>query len=876
VKRRPAFLLYLFPRAFRHRYGRELLQVTHTARQRGDITTLALVADLCGAAAREWLGVFSVSHPRGRNLMQDAIRDLRHATRLLIRTPGFTLAAIVTLALAIGANTAIFGLVDATLLRPVHARQPERLVAWPWSSSYPDYVEYTKRTDLFEGVLGWRSDRVSVSVDGTTDLRSAAFVSGNAFSVLGVKPAAGRPLLPSDDVLNGPLVAMLSYDEWRNRFGGADSIIGRPLELNGRSVTIVGVVGEGHRGIALGESPSIYLPITAIPQLQTGFFAQPRIYQSRNLVWVNVVARLRQGVTREQASAAVDVVYRMANPPTTDEPLERLALASLTTQALGKQHGDSIERFVLLLMGVVGLTLLIGCASLANLLLARSASRRPEVGVRLAMGATPAQIARQMIFEHLVLAAIAGLSGIAVASLMLRVLSLYQLPGGVSIDRLDLSLGLPMLTAAASLSAITGVLFGSLPAWRAARTDVLTTLRDHGRADTPQTGLRSVLVAAQVALSLVLLTGSALFLQSLLRAVAAPLGFDVSGVITASAAPSAARYDAARARAFYDEAKQRVRHLPGITAAAWSSLIPSNGAMLAQVDVEGYQATAASPITLHFSYVEPEYFLAAGIRLVNGRPFSAADTSGSAPVAIISRAAARYWPGRNPLGGRIGSGDNWRTVVGVVENTTVSRLGEDAVAYVYFPFDQVSRGPWSAAEGAHLFVRTSGDVSAALASVASQLRSVDPQMPLHDIVPFATHVRGLVMPQQMGVTLLGAFGVLALGLAAIGIYGVAAYVSLLRTREIGIRLALGAEARHVRQLVLRQGVLPAALGIVAGVGLALWAARFARAFLYEVSPSDPVTFAAVATALLLVAAVASWLPARRAARVDPAGALRAQ
>jgi predicted permease len=385
------------------------------------------------------------------------------------------------------------------------------------------------------------------------------------------------------------------------------------------------------------------------------------------------------------------------------------------------------------------------------------------------------------------------------------------------------------------------------------------------------------LVAAQVALSLVLLTGSALFLQSLLHGLAAPTGFDVRGVVTASAAPSVARYDAPGARAFYAEAKRRVRQLPEVKAAAWSSLIPSNGAMLARVDIDGFSPASSSPVTLHFSYVEPEYFRAAGTRIVSGRDFSTADTAESTPVAIISRAAAdRHWSGRNPLGGRVRSGENWRTVVGVVENTTVSGLGEDPVAYVYFPFDQVSRGPWSPAEGAHLFVRTSGDDAEMLFAVAGQLRSVDSRMPVHNVVPFASHVRELVMPQRMGLTLLGGFGLLALGLSAIGIYGVASYVALQRTREIGIRLALGAEARHVRQLVLRHGVVPAAAGMVAGVGLALWATRFARAFLYDVSPNDPLTFAAVSVGLLLVAGLATWVPARRAARIDPAGALRSQ
>jgi predicted permease len=337
-----------------------------------------------------------------------------------------------------------------------------------------------------------------------------------------------------------------------------------------------------------------------------------------------------------------------------------------------------------------------------------------------------------------------------------------------------------------------------------------------------------------------------------------------------------ARFDDARARAFYDVALERVRLLPGVVAAGWTTIIPSNGLMVHVVDIEGYRSSDGKEPEFYVAQVSPDYFAAAGTRILRGRGFTRDDRSGSAPVAIVSRTAAeRFWPGRDAVGRHMRPGDGeWRTIVGIAEDVTVRRLGEEAVPYVFYPFDQPSGGMVGPTDPAHLFVRVDGDPRDALGVLSGQLRSVDPQIPVYDVMPFAEHVRDLVMPQQMGATLLGLFSLLASSLASVGLYGVASYVAQSRTRELGIRIALGANARDVRALVLRHGVAPAAAGIAAGVGLALWAAQSVRAFLYDVSPSDPVTFAGVAAGLLLIAWFATWLPARRAARIDPVTALR--
>jgi putative ABC transport system permease protein len=535
---------------------------------------------------------------------------------------------------------------------------------------------------------------------------------------------------------------------------------------------------------------------------------------------------------------------------------------------------------VLLLMGVVVLTLLIGCASLANLLLAKAAGRQQEVGVRLTLGATRGHVIRQMIVESLLLAAFGALAGVAVAEATLRLLATYQLPGGISIGALDLTPDAWTIGATAALSLVTALLFGAAPAWHASRVDVVGSLRETTRAATHPSRARAALVAAQVAISLVLLAGSGLFLRSLLHALAVPTGFNADGVVTASVNPGLVRYDAARIRAYYDMALQRVRALPDVTAAAWTNIIPINGAMINVVDIQGYTPPDGNAPDFYVSHVTPDYFAAAGTRLLRGRGFTATDTPNAPLVAIVSRSAAEtFWPGRDAIGMQMRSGGSaeWRRVIGVVEDVTVERLDERRVPYVFYPFEQASggslRGP---GEPAHLFVRTSGDTRDLLSRVAVELRSIDPQMPLYDVMPFTEHVRELVMPQQMGTVLLVMFSALAVSLAAIGIYGVASYVAQLRARELGIRIALGASGGDVRRLVVRQGLVPAALGVATGMAFAMWAARFARAFLYDVSPADPVTFGVVSVLLLLMALTATWLPARRAARLDPVAALRDQ
>jgi putative ABC transport system permease protein len=875
-----AFLLYAYPPDLRRTHGADMRQCARaTLATRGAAAVPRLVADLSVSVPREWTVALSDLSLKGL-LMNGTGRDVAYAMRLLWRSPGFTLAAVLTLALGIGANAAIFSLADATLLRPLKVANGSELYMIKFSSAYPDYRAYTERQDLFNGVVGTSGARLNAVADGQAELVDSRFVSGNYFGVLGVSPAAGRLLGPADDVPNGPILAVLGYRWWQTRFGGDPSVIGKAIRVNNAPVTIIGVAAKDFRGTSLYEATKLFLPITQTPRVQTGFFSRPEMLTNRGMVWINVIARLKPGVTPPAAAAGIEAVYRQFHPLRPGSRPDPFELTPLRTRALGGTNESSVYRFVGLLGGVVALTLLIGCANLANLLLSRAAARRREIGVRMAIGAGRGRIARQLLIESLLLSTIGGAAGLYVAAAGLHLLARFQLPGGIEIDSLDLRLSGAALAFTAIVTGATGLLFGLAPAWRASQTDVLGSLRDESRATSAQSGVRSTLVAAQVALSLVLLIGTGLFLRSLGQSLRVPLGFRVDGVATASVNLGAARYDVARAAAFYDEALARVRRIPAVTAASWSTVMPILGSRVFTAKVEGYQPQADEDVRFYNAAVGPEYFQAAGTRLLRGRVFTSADSASAALVGIVNEAAVRkYWQGRDPLQGRLAadrpdvrSAEQWIQIVGVVEDAKVEELDEEPIPYVYLPFAQERGG--GSINAAHLFVRTGGDADALLGPVSEQLGAIDRDAPVYDVSTFAWRVRQLVMPQRMGVVLFGVFSALALTLAAIGIYGVASYVAALRTRELGIRIALGADRARIRALVLRQGSVPVAGGLAAGLAIAAGGSQVAAAFLRGVPPRDPMTYAVVATLLAAIALAATWIPARRAAELDPIRALR--
>ena len=878
-------LLRAYPRSFRQEFDEEVHQFLRTSRPnaRTPVTQAKLLLDLALGAGREWRAALAKSSlhpspPRRGEPMRNIVRDVLFALRLFKKSPGVALAALLTLALCIGANTAIFTLVDATLLRPLQVRQPEQLVAWPWSSSYPDYLDYTKRTDIFEGVGAVAGGgRLNFVANDTAQLVPAVFVTGNTFDLLGVGPEYGRLIGPADDVRGGPLVGVLGYDFWRSRFGGDPSVIGRTFKANGRPILIIGVAANGFRGVSLSTNPSLYIPVAVSAQVRSGFFARVDALTARGMVWLNVIGRLRSDVSPEQAGAAMTTMYAQLHPSDSDKQREPVIFKPLAANALGG-GADNLRRFVFVLLGVVTLTLLIGCANLANLLLGRAASRHREVGVRLAIGASRWQVLRLVLAESIVLAGIGGLAGLAVAQFTLALLARYQLPGNIDIGAMALDLDLRALAVTFGVSLATGVLFGIAPAIRASRTDVLTSLRVESRSSTGRAVGRSTLLAAQVALSLVLLAGTGLFAMSIRAALERPLGFDATNVVTASVNVGLARYTEPRAGVFYADALQRVRQLPQVESAAWAGMVPTRGAWVVETSIETAPGGPKETAHVNLSHVGPGYFRALGTRVIAGREFSEADGPLAPPVVVINAAMARkYWDGRDPLRGHVTMGKVPAAVIGVVETIVDTSIAGEPKPFIYLAFNQSLTGPESiATDAAHLFVRSKVEPSAAIALITEQLRAVDAEVPAYDVQPLADRVGALLITQRMGLTLFTLFSALALCLAAVGVYGVGSYLATLRTREIGVRLALGATASSVRRMILVQNARPLAAGVAIGLALAWYASRSVAAFLIDVSPTDPAILLAVSGILSLIGLTASYLPARRASRVDPVSALRSE
>jgi predicted permease len=863
-------LLYCYPSDLRNAHGRDMRQCARdTIARRGPAAALLLFLDLAISVPREWAQLLKGKPMTGIG------RDLSYAIRILWRSPGFTLAAVVTLALGIGANTAIFTLADATLLRPLKVTDPARLVAFKWSASLPDYREWAERTDVFSGVAATANVRVNVTAHDATEPTESAFVSANYFQVLGVGASAGRLLGAADDANGAALAAVLDRDWWQAHFNGDPAVVGTTIHVSGAPATIVGIAAKGFRGASIDRTPKLYLPLTSAARLLSSPFSARGALENRGFVWMTAIGRLRDGVTIEAAADAMDAMYVRQHPEDGGPDHERLELVPLQTRALGGPNAGGVYTFVELLAGVVLLTLLIGCANIANLQLARSAARQREIGVRLAIGASRGRIVRQLLTESLVLAALGGALGLGVAWWSLRLLARFQLPGGIDIAGLPLAVDGAALAFALIASAATVLLFGLVPAWQASRGNALAVMRSAART-TARGGPRSALVAGQIALSLVLLTGTALFLQSFISATRVPLGFSPAGVATATLTPSVKGFDRERARRFFETALIKVRQIPGVTAAAWTNVLPITMSMSMDATIEGYRKKPSENTNVYVANVGPEYFEAAGTRLLRGRTFAETDTPAAPLVAVVNETAARrFWSGRDPLQGRIRVDDtHFIQVVGVVEDTKVHTLDEKPVPYVYMPFAQPS-GPFAMDRGT-LVVRTSGDVDALLPLMREQLRAADPGAPLSPVTTFEFQVRRLVMPQRMGAAFFATFAILALTLAAIGIYGVSSYVAALRTREMGIRIALGADRSRIRALVLRQGAAPVAIGIASGILLAAVASRLAAAFLRGVSPRDPLTYAAVVLVLGAIALAAAWIPARRASKLDPVGALRAE
>lgn len=807
--------------------------------------------------------------------------DFRFAVRMLLKNPMFTAAAVLTLALGIGLNAAVFSAVNAMLFRPLpEVMKDNELVhlyrSWPgdmlWgSNSIPHYQDIRDRVEAFDGeVLAWTFAPVSLSADGVNERLMANMVSANYFDVLGAPPMLGRGFLPSEAVDPGAhRVIVLGHSLWQTRFGADPSVVGRTVTLNGQGWTVIGVAKEGFKGTMPMVDPPLYAPLMMQRELIPGY----DLIEARGNNWMNVVGRLVPGVSIQQCRQQLDATVLQLRDDYPDHydnngihmvPQSEAGIHPMVRPA---QVGMSA-----LTMVVVAFLLLIACINVANLFLARAGERRREMAIRLSIGAKRSRIIAQLLTESLLFSIIAGIAGLLLAFWAVGVANSLTLPIDVPIS-FDLALDGNVLGFALGLSLLTGVLFGLAPALQASKPETVTALK--GEASLEPGGknrLVRTLVVAQTALSIVLLISSGLFLRGLQSATTADKGFDENNLLLASVDPGLQGYDRERSEIFYRELEAGLSSLPGVQAVGFARMVPLTlNSSDRGVRIPGYEAGENENMSIRYNMVTPGYFESMGIPLLAGRPFRDMDDRDGARVIIVNQQFVnRFWPGEDAVGRTVRSGGEDWEVVGVVPTGKYFSLGEEPSAYMYFPQAQ----EWSFPMTAH--VRTSGDPNALAMSVRREVQRLDASMPVGDLRTMTNALGVSLFPARLGGATLGIFGILGMVLAAVGIYSVMAYSVSQRAHEIGIRMALGAGAGNVVGMVIKKGMTMVGIGVIFGGGIALGASRLMSNMIYGVSALDPVTFVGVPGMLCAVALLATYLPARRAAAADPMRALRAE
>jgi macrolide transport system ATP-binding/permease protein len=810
--------------------------------------------------------------------METLLQDLRYGMRMLLKKPGFTFIAIISLALGIGANTAIFSLVNTAALLKLPVAQPDQLVALNNTAenrmfptfSYPNYKDFRDRNEVFSGLIAYRIAPLSVSYNGVNERLWGYEVTGNYFETLGVGAAVGRVITTDDDVTPGAHpVTVLSYKYWQSRFGGDPEILDKNIIVNGRSFTVIGVAPRGFYGTEIISAPEFWFPMAMQAQIEIGY----EWLNERDTENISLQGRLKPGVSRAQAQAAINSIALQLEGEYPDiNQGKRITIG--TPGFVGGTMRGAVLGFAGLLMAVVGLVLLLACTNLANLLLARVTERRKEIAVRLALGASRFRLVRQLLTESLLLALAGGLLGLLLAFWLVDLAIAFKPPIDVPLT-IQLHIDQRVLLFSIALSVMTGVLFGLLPALQATKTDLVSALKDEAATSGYRRSyLKSGLIVFQVALSLVLLISGGLMLRGLQRAQTLDLGFNPQNAVELSFDLRLQGYDTARGKEFQKRLLERVRALPGVEAAGTAELVPVDlHFSRVPIYIEGQlpQRSANTPRALT-SRISPGYFGAMGTRLVEGRDFIEQDDQNAVRVAIINETfARRFWPGEDPIGKRfsIGEPDAPKLqVIGIVEDGKYAGLAEDPKPFVYRPV-------WQSYAGAtNLIVRSQTDQQKMIAALRSELQQMDSQLPISSAKTLVDHLSLPLFPARIAASVLGSFGVIALVLAAIGIYGVMSYGVSRRTREIGIRMALGAETRDVMNMILRQGMTLAGLGVVIGLLAAFALTRVMASLLYGVSATDPATFVLISLLLTGVALIACYIPARRATKVDPMVALR--
>jgi predicted permease len=818
--------------------------------------------------------------------MQTLWQDLSYGARMLMKKPGFTIVAVITLALGIGANSAIFSIVNSLLLRPLPYRDSERLaiiwthspganVAQDWPSPGQFSAIKSSQNSVFEELALAQGDNVTIRDQAEPERVGAVRTSSVMFSLLGARPALGRAFLPEEDTPDKPPTVILSWGFWQRRFGGDSKALGQSLMINGRSHTIVGVMPAG---FSLGyevmptvgsvSQADILLPLPLTVDRMNN-------HGDENY---NVLARLKPGATIARAQAELNlVVRRLEQERPENYPASRRF--SFSVRPLLEQVVGDVRLPLLILLSAVGCVLLIACANVANLLLARAATRVSEMAIRAALGAGRWRVVRQLLTESLLLAAVGGALGLLMAVWLLAGLRWLN-PG--DIPRLQ-TIGIDgrALAFTFAVAALTGILFGLAPALRGSRVSLSETLKEGGRsmAGSGHRRLRNLLVIAEIALSLVLLIGAGLLIRSFIRVQRVEPGFAPRNVLSLRMTTFGTSYaEASRGIMFYQQLWERIRRLPGVEAAGGVSAAPLTGGIgWGSVTIEGYNAAAGqSMIQADQRVASVGYFEAMKIPLVSGRFFTEQDTIDSAKVVIIDENMARaYWPNTDPVGKRLKRGDAnsnepWLTVVGVVGNVKHYALDTDSRVAIYGPHLQNRFGSMS------VVVRTTADPLSLAAAVTREARAMDPNVPIYDVKTMEQWLSESLARRRFSMFALGLFAGLAMLLAAVGIYGVMSYAVAERTREIGIRMAMGAESRNVISLVIGQGMTLAGIGVSIGLAGAFPMTRVMASLLFGVSATDPLTFAVIALLLAVVALAACYLPARRAAKVDPMIALRCE
>jgi predicted permease len=829
------------------------------------------------------------------------MRNLKLAFRTLFRTPFVTVVAILSLALGIGANAAIYSLFNQLLLQPLPVPQPERLVNFaapgPQNGSnscnqagacnevfsYAMFRDLEKATTAFSGIAGHFLFGANLAMTGQTPTNGqGVFVSGSYFPVLGVRPALGRLLTPKDDqTIGGHYVAVLSYAYWETQLGSNPAVLNQLITVNGQQLTIIGVAAPGFDGTTLGAHPSVFVPITMRGVINAGW----KGFDRRDSYWVYLFGRLKPGATIERGLASINTVY---SPIINDVevPLQKGMSAQTmakfkakhVTLADGRKGQSSMIKEsrapLTLLFSITGIVLLIACANIANLLLARAANRAMEMAVRLSLGATRRQLIGQVLTESVLLASLGGIASILVAHWTLAGIT-AMLPtqaGGM----MSFSLSLPVLWFTAAMSIGTGLLFGIVPALQSTRPDLVTELRNNSGKLAGGRGaarFRTTLVTAQIALSMALLASAGLFIKSLHNISRVDLGINIDNVVTFGISPSRSGYDTTRAVALYGRVEDALAALPGVTGVT-SSMIPvlSGSNWGETVSVEGFKKDPDTDDDSRFSAVGANYFHVLGVPLLSGRDFTAVDNAGSMRVAIVNETFARKFNlGNNAVGKHMSVNNDSLNIVivGLARDSKYSEVKDKIPPVFVLPYRQSGRTGTN-----NFYVRSSLPPAQLLRGIRTVMKTLDPNLPVEELKTMPQQVKENVFLDRMIGTLSAAFAALATLLAAVGLYGVLAYSVAQRTREIGVRMALGASGGSVRTMVLRQVGMMTLIGGAIGIAGAIGIGRAAGSLLFEIQGGDPVVIAAAAGALIVVAFGAGFIPATRASRIDPMAALR--